>query len=574
MMASALDAAVCYACLAVLFVAAVRSWRLLGTVATRFGVTIAGMAALAFAVRALAPPAFIHSGFHGYSLLDSIVSWPSLSVYKPGYGHATFITLGLACRLLGFIGDGWRETVLANAVFGTGILVAASLLAFRAGGTLAGYAAMAAGILHPLFVRTSSSEDAHVVACFYGMVALVAADAARRAGAFTVPRLSVLVAAGLLAFYGRQTMFFWPPLLVLVAGWGRFRDLARRRSSWVVMGIVALAMVPKLMLLAGGLEESYGLILRWTIPLMTPSVMARHPLFLPAESGALLLALSGAVPALVRKSDATLAILAGGAAFAFVSSFAMLAQPGWGLEYGFRLPLFSLLLPIVGVGSARTIEAIRGLGSQRSVVVKTILPASVVIVLCLYPAPALSRVLSQPSPLAQEYRLIAAGATTLPKNPPADVTVFVGSNSELKVPHSAFGSDVRVLESSGNEAARGHYAYQSLGCFCYPLKELVDPSGPDFNGRISAMTSSDFRSFVRALWDDPLDAIHRMGGAPPTQELRPECQAAFRGALRFIPWGEVEVGRQEPLDRYLTRERVPIGVWELPANDPQTLRAP
>jgi hypothetical protein len=57
--------------------------------------------------------------------------------------------------------------------------------------------------------------------------------------------------------------------------------------------------------------------------------------------------------------------------------------------------------------------------------------------------------------------------------------------------------------------------------------------------------------------------MHELGGGPPVHEMRPECEAAIRGAVRFIPWGEVEVGRQEPLDRYISRLHVPIGVWVL-----------
>jgi hypothetical protein len=568
MLASTLDAAVCYACMLALSVATVRSRDTVRRgLATPFGHVLATAAAMALAVRALAPPAIIHAGLHGYSLLDSIVAWPKVEVYKPGYGHASFVTLGLACRLLGFLDDGLRETAMANAAFGTGILLAASLLAFRSAGALAGYATMAAGILHPLFVRTAASEDAHVVACFYGMVALVAADEARRAKAFTYTRLLVLVGAGLLAFYGRQSMFFWPVLLGLVAGWGRFRELASRSSTWLVLGIVGLAAVPKMLILADGAEESYGLMLMLTIPLLTPSAMARHPLFRPMESGALLLALVGVIPILAKRRDPTLVALAGGAVFAFATSYAMSVQPGYGLEYGFRLPLFSLLLPLAGVGAARIVESVHGFVDGLPAIAMAIAPTAL-FVLCAYPAPALLRVLARPSPLAQEYRLVAAGTRALQGDVPVNIRSPVAA-SELKVPHSAFAPAVQVIEAPVDPAIRTGYAYQGLGCFCYPIKELVDPAGPTFNARAFKMSISDIRAFSKALWDDPAAAIHQLGGSPPT-EMRPECTAAFHRARRFIPWGEVEVGRQEPLDRYLVQQRIPIGVWELGADEDQT----
>jgi hypothetical protein len=290
--------------------------------------------------------------------------------------------------------------------------------------------------------------------------------------------------------------------------------------------------------------------------------MTRHPLLLLGESGALLIALAGALVAIVKTRDPTLTILAAGAAIAFVSSFAMSAQPGWALEYGFRLPLFTLLLPLAGVGVARLVDVLRGdhrVGSASA----RFISVAVILVTCVYPAPALSRVLRQPSPMAQEYRFIAEGMKGLPQVVPADITAFLGPTSELKVPRSAFGKGAHIVESSG-ALPHTRYAYQSLGCFCYPIKELVGPSGPDFNARISAMDNPDFRRFVEALWSDPVAAFHQLGGGPPSQQMRPECVAAFRGAIRFIPWGDIEIGQQEPLDRYVTLQRVPVGLWELP----------
>jgi len=559
MLGSSLDAALCYACLALLVVAGVASWRGLRALAARAGAPLAALAVVALAVRALAPPAFIHSGFHGYALLDSILAWPRIAIYKPEYGHASFITLGLCCRLLRGVGDGLREVALANAVFGTGLLVACALLALRAGGRVAAWATIAAGALMPLFVRTAASEDAHVVACFYGMVALVAADAARRDG-FTLARVVVMVTAGLLAFYGRQSLFFWPVLLVLVACAGRFGALARRPATWAVAGIVALAMVPKAMVLLQGPDETYALLARLTLRLAPPS-LALHPLFQPSESGALLLMLAGACAALARRRDVTLVVMSGAAIVAFVSSLGMSAQPSYGLEYGFRLPLFCLLLPIAGVGASWWVDRVRALGLGPPARASAAAPATVVVAAALFPVPALARVLRAPRPLAREYALIEKGAAALPREPAASVTLLVGPTSELKVPHSAFPADVRLVDSARPTTIGTRYVYQGLGCFCYPMKELVDRPGTSFSAAVSGLSGPDIRAFIRAVWDDPLGAIRRVGGAPPAHELRPECRAAFRDAVRFIPWGEIDTGREQPLDRYLTRPRITVGVW-------------
>jgi len=418
-------------------------------------------------------------------------------------------------------------------------------------------------------VRTAASEDAHVVACFFGLIALMAADASRRAGAFTAPRLAVMIAAGLLSFYGRQSMFFWPPLVALVACWGRVRELARRPVAWCVAALLLLAATPKVLVLLYGSEESYRLLLMLTVPMLSPKLMAHHPLLRLGESGALLLSLAGVATVLFRKRDATLAWLASGALFAFVSSLGMSAQPGYGLEYGFRLPMFALLLPLAGVGAVQWIDGIGAASSS----IRRLATVMLLGALALFPVPALVLVLSEPSPLAQEYRLITQGAHALPHDRSADVSAQVGPTSELKVPHSAFGRDFRVVDSPKQGEAGARYAYQGLGCFCYPIKELVDPAGPPFNARAAAMSLTDLRGFLAALWDDPTDAIHRLGGEPRTGQMRAECEAAFRGAARFIPWGEVEIGRQEPLDRYFTRQRVPIGVWELSPMPPPAVPA-
>jgi hypothetical protein len=565
MLGSSLDAGLCYACLALLCLSPLWSWRGLRTLAAQAGWPLAGLALVALVVRVLAPPAIIHPGFHGYSLLDSILAWPRIAIYKPEYGHATFITLGIACRLLGAVGaglDGLRETALTNAVFGTGLLVAAAFVALRAGGRVAALATISAGALLPAFVRTAASEDAHTVSCFYGMVALVAADAARRDG-FTFTRVMVATAGGLLAFYGRQSLFFWPLLLVLVACAGRFRELASRRATWAVLGLVLLAMVPKVLVLLRGPDETYGLLARLTLPLLPPSI-AHHPLFRPSESAALLVMLAGAIPVLVRRRDQTLVVMAGAALVAFGSSIAMSAQPNDGLQYGFRLPLYCILLPIAGAGAAWWFDRLR---ERPAAVPARALAAAIVLVVGVCPAVALARVLGQTQPLAREYELIAKGAAALPKGATSDVTTVLGPYWELKVPQSAFPDGVRVVESAQPTAVRTRFVYQGLGCFCYPMKELIDPSGPRFSQRASGLTGPEVRGFIRALWDDPFEAMRIVGGSPPAHELRPECEAAFRNAVRFIPWGEIDTGREQPLDRYLTRSLVTVGVWVLPGDD-------
>ncbi len=591
---SALDAVLCYACLATvagLAAAALLRGGLRASEAAR-DPWILALTALALAVRALAPPAIVHAGFHGYALLDSIAAWPALAVYRPGYGHASYIVLGVAGRLLGFLGDPLRATALANAVVGAATLVAASSLARRAAGPLAARATLAAGLLLPVLVRTAASEDAHGVACFFGMVALVAADAARREGALPARRGALLVAAGLLAFYGRQSMFFWPPLLALVAGWGRFGALLARPSTWALGAALLVATVPKVLVLLYGHEESYGLMLMLTVPMLSPRLLQHHPLLQPGESGALLVALAAGVPALARGGgsplgvarDPTLGLLAAAAAFAFVTSLAMSAEPGPGLVYGFRLPLFVLLLPLAGAGAARGLEALTAWARRGAAAPATgALPALGLGLLACAPGPALLRVLREPSPLAAEFETIARAARAA--GLAGSVRALLGPSGELKVPHAAFGPGAPVTDVAGGPddvmrelaAHPPRYVYQGLGCACFPIKELVDPAGPPFNARAAAMDLAQMRGFLAALWDDPADAIHRLGGEPREGQSRPECAiGALVPGARFEPWGEIEVGPQTPLDRYFTRPRVPVGLWELPgpSEPPRDARGP
>jgi len=60
-------------------------------------------------------------------------------------------------------------------------------------------------------VRVAASEDAHNVACLFGMLSMVAADGARRRKDYSLARVSFIISTVILGFYSRQSVlcFSW-----------------------------------------------------------------------------------------------------------------------------------------------------------------------------------------------------------------------------------------------------------------------------------------------------------------------------------------------------------------------------
>jgi hypothetical protein len=516
----------------------------------------------ALAARVALEPALLHSNFHGYRLLQSALAFPRPSVFRADYGQAGFLAQGLAVTLAG----GRPEAVFVlDVAAGTACVALAGLLAARMAGRFAALATVATGALLPPLVRIAASEDVHDLACFFGLAALVAADALRRRGVRDRWEPVLAVAATALAFSTRQTMLYWPLLVAACAAGDRARLVAwlrdHRRTAAALLAIAATFAVPRaLALLSVGVNISSSTALAATLlAAVVPAVWRNHPLLWWRESAALTLLTLVALVTLRRRRDATGRVLAAGVAIAFVGSFGVSVSLTLSDAYSIRTPLFCLALPLCGVGAQSLRARLSHLGAA---------PAWALVVLAaLAPAAGYATLHAEPDPLYREYRAIAHHAPALAPG----VVRF----ARLRSREPSYTLPPAVFPRAGQHAAYfdepapagPQYFFQGLYCFAYSLPQLcgVADTGDQVERalaerlRITGLTSALER--LAEFIEDPVTTLARHGCTQP--ELRAECAERIPPGARFIPWGEVTIARPQLPIVYLTRRTIPIGVWEL-----------
>jgi hypothetical protein len=519
---------------------------------------------VAGAVRLAMPRAFIHANFHGYGLVEAILAFPEPAHYRAEYGQGSFMALGALATALG---GGWRSVVLANVLFGTALLSSMALLAHRIAGPFAATATAAAGAMLTPLVRVAASEDAHNVASLLAVVALLAAApsaAAPSAPSLLRSRVIVILAATLGAVYSRQSWFFLPLIIagLTFAEW-RPPRLAQPRVLSVV-AVVVLLLVPRGVSLAttndqGSVAYLFSALFTGSVPIW----LRYHPLFRLDLAPCLLVFGLVGVAWTLRARQSLGIWVAIGAVTAFASSLVVSANPSYGVAYGFRLPLFTLLLPLTGAGCAAMLAAVR----RRAPALASSSAIAAILALFLWPAPGLVREARLRDPQDQEYAIIARRAATLPRGATLLFPRAEGREPpSYSVPQSALG-DAGVATQLGVLAGPTQsdlFVFEGLSCYAYSLSERTGllPSRlvEEFVGR----RDSKGRTLVDLLWTTESEAFTLFGERPP-EGRRQECARAVPPGSTFEEWGRVDVARRRDLPFvYFSETSIGVGVWRAP----------
>jgi len=555
------EQALCAACLFVVLVAVVDHLRhsVTGLRVRAHRATIA-LLVVGGAIRFAMPPAFIHANFHGYGLVEAILAFPEPAHYRAEYGQGSFMAMG---ALASALGGGWRGVVLANVLFGTALLGGMALLAHRIAGPFAATATAAAGATFLPLVRVAASEDAHGVASLLAIVAVLAATPPPLQGpSLSRSRVVVIVAGTLGALYARQSWFFLPIIIggLTFAAW-RPPRLAEPRVLFVV-GVVVLLLVPRAVSLATTNDRGSVAYLSSAIFSRDVLVFLRfHPLFrLDLGPGVLLFGAIGAAWAVHARQRLGVWV-AIGAAVAFVSSLVVSANPGYGIAYGFRLPLFSFLLPLTGVGCAATLAEVR----RRAPTLASPSVTALGLALFLWPVPALVREARLRDPQDQEYAIIAAHSATLPRG----ATLLFPKAQGLEppsysIPWSAFGDasvDARFDLPAG-ETPTDLLVFEGLSCYAYSLSEQTGLPPARLTEAFVGRRDGEGRTLVELLWNTDSGAFALFGARAP-EGRRQECLRAVPSGSTFEEWGRVRVAQRRDLPFiYFSETSIPVGVWK------------
>lgn len=511
------------------------------------------------------PPVFAHANFHGYSLLRDILRFPEPALHRTGYGQASFFILGLFQRIFA---SGWEGVKLGNVFSVAGSLLCCSILAKRAGGILAATLTVCLGLFHPVFALSAVSEDSHPVGCFFGMLSLVLADTARQRSGSVAIALAAM-GATVLAFYSRQTLFFWPLLVLALFVRGHPLAWISQRAALVSLFLVGLLLLFQAALFYPRDDPTVtARLLAYSLFLLpVPSFLLKHPLLRVEESLGVIVGLAGFI-LLVRRSNRALAVTTIGGLISFIFSFGASFHPGVGVEYCMRLPVFVLLLPAAGVGFAAVRQMLLSrLGSCLFPRIGT--DILVLSFAALAPMPGFLQSTSYRDAQAQEYEILRAhlatdGAEELffvystgPK------TAATGGASLTQTPCWRPPPTVMRVTDSRPTVASGHRLYfQSIFCFSWSLSEIVRLPPDEIIATVMQWDLAKIADFLDAVWFRPEEAIAALGGVLPTG-MRPECLEVIKGASDFELWGYVVVRRNELPHIYYTANIIPVGVWSL-----------
>jgi hypothetical protein len=505
----------------------------------------------AAAARLYVPPAFIHSNLHGYNLMNSILDFPNPSLFRAEFGQGSFLTLGLASRLFG---GGWEAIVHANIGFSAGILACAAVLAWRIGGITAACAAVAAGIFWPPLVRVACSEDAHNAAVFFGMLSVAAADGARRRGGLEPASALLISASCALAFFSRQSMFFLPALSwALILPLRPWKDHPRMVAAAAATTIAVYAWMAVSL---GTTNDALAVsLLKEILFHGRPSILVlRHPLLHFPESLAILVFLAIGTVQAVRSREHTAVCLAAAATVAGMSSIGLSVFNLPQLEYGMRMPLFGLILPLAGMGVSHCVEIVRA--RLHSDFAANAAAVAAVAACALLPAREYREMHSVTNLQEQEYRIIRRNIDSIHPDklrvPPADSAL----QPSYAPPYAAFGAKKgRIRELSKNET-RPVTVFAGLQCYAYSLEELAGDRRREFSAKIPRLISSG------AFLGEKDEAL-RLSGLEAPAGRRQGCEDVARIANRFEHWGTITVYEDDLPFVYYSGRVIPVGVWVL-----------
>ena len=581
-----LNQLICLACFGGMLVIGVlkarSAWQGAAALTASTRAALAGLFLAAVAVRWLLPPSFLHSNLHGYGLLEGILSFPEPSRYRgEAYGQGSFAVLGLVTKVLG---GAWHTVVLTNGVVNAGILLCAAVLAYRLRGELAALACLATGVCWPVFAKTGASEDAHNVACFFGLLAFVFVDNIIRERRFKPLDALAVVLSSCLAILSRESLFYWPFLIGLLFLLARpWRWMGKYQLAYLALAVLTISLASgavlfQLFALKASMASA-SLMFHGFTPDRIIFLAGYHTFFRDTESLALSFVIAVGALSVVRRLDPTGMVLVLGAGAAFASSLGGSVTPSFLDEYGFILPLAAFSAPLLGVGA----DVIGGslasswFRTQDSELVARLAATAVLGTVVLASIVSLWRVADKQDVMAQEYEIIERHAAQLPSGATVMVPLFDCGGGYRKscyqtLPRAAFASaksSARLvpLDEDGRAphgAASPVYMLQNIACFSYGGNELIQATGADGWKLLTDADSNRFESIVRAFWSWPQGSeVMREGPLP--SGIRPECAAAFSGATVFQKWGEVEVYRHDMPMLFFSTMRMPIGVWQVDA---------
>ena len=482
--------------------------------------------ALALAVLALRlalfPPSFVHANLHGPTIVDDILGAPAVAGGRGrGFGQTTFLVLGLVARLAGRT---FETVARTNAVCGVASLVVAGLLAARwSGRAVCLPLALAVGALQPALARIACSEDAHVMAGFFGLLALLAADryGERRDRAALV----LAVASTCLMLDSRQTFYPWAffvPAVILARGG---RAVARQPEALAAFAVIAGAMTLRL-LETGASEPAQVLILPAALGSVRSlgALLVHHPLLDVRRYalGSLPLEVLGIVTARRWLGWRVYAVLLA-ATFLFTLPFGF---PAVGVECSFRTPALLLAVVAAAWGAERLWRGgpyLRAAFLALAVVGPVVLPSW--------------SALREPTPITLEYLFVrdvarpALGARfeiaeLAPRDPMPSYRL---ARFEIDAPRV----DVYALPQA--DLARGQvYFLRGLQCRARSGLELTGVTS-----KVETLPFSQLRDMAVPAFE------HTRPAGASSSEQRPECTRILAGAEPVGPALTIDAGSDE-----------------------------
>lgn len=526
---------------------------------------IPALGALSFVIPGawlLVPSAFTHANAHGLGLASAILAFPDPARFHDTYGQASAVVLGGVARVLSIDVEG---VFVANTLVAFAALMVATCLATRIAGRTAGFAALVLGATQPALVISARSEEAHVTAVLFGLLALLFADDLRRRG----PSLPVLLATGaatVLCVSSRQTMLPWPALVIAV-GFVASPDRAWCRRILALAVVSAAASLPRLAhLLVSHHEFPEYLIVADSFGFgVVPSLFSSHPLF-DFRHGLLLLL--GGVYGVWRSSGRLSKVLfAGAAAYSMLTlPFDIVTAPG--ARLGYRLPAIMLTLPLAGAGAATLWQSLTSLPAR------TAAGVTFAVAILIGPIQGIRHEVLHANPQWAEYVLAREGARKLP----AGATVTLGRPSHRSFEPPRFGFPMRafelvglrVLPPAGRPADTADYVYSGVWCWTYSLPELLgamtDRESNVFRYLYGGTTLRSRSAALRLLARDPVAFLAARGVRIPPGP-REECSNAVAPDAVFEQWGVVRAPKHELPMVLFSSDVIPVGVWVRPTSE-------
>jgi hypothetical protein len=510
------------------------------------GVGAATLVALLLPLFATAP-AFVHISLHGPLLLESILAFPSPDVHRREFGQGSYVVLGLAAAAFGRS----AETVMAaNACLSAATTPLVGFVAARwAGRDSAALYASAAWATSPFVARLAHSEDSHVSAVLFAVMALAWAEVASARGsqlALTGAVLSVV-----LAMWTRQTTYLMA-ILVIAVLLERRRAAVRASHRVLALGPFVFALVAILSSLALRVASTLGesgdamilpvLLVMARHPGVAFAALLRHPFFSPVRLSILVptLGLMGAVY-LGRRGPVRLSFVSYMAVMTFMTLPASFRSVG--VAWSFRLPLYALALVAVGVGGAVVENAVESRRPGSSSSARRLAAAALCGVVGLVAGGTLENRAANPEfveytfirdTLSREPRPFTLAAVHL-EEPSAELPARVARR--LGVPVALMG------EGEAKDPSGPWIFFETLACHGHSIPKLFEQTLGGAAGEAA------IERFLLAAFD-PRQGFG-IGLAPRPVGMRAACAAvAARAGTRSVEGPDVAVEDDPPMVMY------------------------